>query len=262
MMGSSPKGSNLYIATTCNSGWQSNGSKPPIFHKDCGDPKKSLCDLAATTAGGGGPAYACLWQVCKLKGGGNAIWDKNTKKCGCDNPGSNLGGFKDGIATAGLNSVPTTPAQNPSQVSGSSETRNDAVNREALTKAGITINKQENGPDGSTSLNGLTEQSTNKLISIRGASGDSGMTITGGSEAGHSTHTDASGNSTQTVDLRYTAGSNLNKYIETGIKSGSSYYFSQSDGSWVRFYNEPGSTNSFGTQPRHWHVELDTKRRP
>jgi len=250
----------------CNAGYIQAG-KVPVFIPDCG-PQGAACNIALSVARGG-DNLSCLVTACRGK---NAIWDPLTKRCGCDDgKGMPAGGGnqQDGGLSENDVSDATSVLQDGAQDEHGDEGdgngdggRSDAVNREALTKAGITINKQENGPDGSTSLNGLTEQSTNKLISIRNASGDTGMTITGGSEAGHSTHTDSSGNSTQTVDLRYTAGSNLNKYIETGTRSGSSYYFSQSDGSWIRFYNEPGSTNSFGTQPRHWHVELDTKRRP
>ncbi|PIR45100.1 MAG: hypothetical protein COV10_01070 [Candidatus Vogelbacteria bacterium CG10_big_fil_rev_8_21_14_0_10_51_16] len=89
-MSSAGRSSQYNKVETCNSGYRWNEDRDrPIPVKDCGKRAtgaggmtENRCEESATFAAGKSPLYACLWLACKA--GNNAIWDKETNTCGCD----------------------------------------------------------------------------------------------------------------------------------------------------------------------------------
>ncbi|MDP3989439.1 MAG: hypothetical protein Q8P93_04355 [bacterium] len=91
-----PKGKNLYDnVLTCNAGVRCLPADPKAKDPFCGVAKRHLdvpdcgiegriCNRLATIKKYS-KQYACLWLACSK--GKNAIWDKDTKKCGCDDIG-------------------------------------------------------------------------------------------------------------------------------------------------------------------------------
>lgn len=90
--GGSPGPKGIYPAVkTCNSGFQWIDKKKGTFRAvaDCGKTVASAQVKCDATYAIGGPLYACLWQACAK--GRNAIWDMDTKLCGCDDGGTGAG---------------------------------------------------------------------------------------------------------------------------------------------------------------------------
>jgi len=165
-----PGGSSQYDnVETCNSGFRCI----PTDKDRCGQQQfVKACGKRPTTSGGndltangceeeamrrqgkstsGGGAYACLWLACKS--GNNAIWDNETKRCGCDDGKGGLGntsnssnalspgeGEGGGPEDAGRG---TEPTQDPGRIGGSSnQDKLDDFNEQqkiANTKARVVL---------------------------------------------------------------------------------------------------------------------------
>ncbi|GEM_PF-4940088 len=273
-----PGGSNQYNAVlTCNSGymWSKTKKPVPIFVKDCGRrlkpgaPTERGCIEAATTQAGqkveGPGAYACLWLACKK--GNNAIYDPQSKICGCDDGAG--GGFGSGLA-GGAGSYDPSALLGGSYGTGGGDggggtgsgTRvasgighTDAENRAKLEAAGIKINNL--APK--TNLGGLSDVTVDNLIKIKNDCGGCEIMITGGTEDGHATHEAGR----DIVDIRFRNGSAFNTYIASNATQvGRNYYLPRIGGGFIRFYDEPEHVTSFGLSPRHWHTVLDSDRHP
>ncbi len=117
----------LKLAETCNGGFKcyiygcgdDEICYSSYFVVDCG-PNNIFCDSAAHIAGGGycppkesnpqdGPLAGCLNYKCKTK---NAIWDMDSKKCGCDDGSmSSVSGATPSGPGTTKPTQPTTPKQ-------------------------------------------------------------------------------------------------------------------------------------------------------
>ena len=96
-------GSNQYDGvTTCNGGMKKVGDAVQTL-PDCGPNNSKGCDAELTPKN-----YSCLWRACDK--GKNAIWDPWTKRCGCDDGGSNILNTPDTVCPPGTHpEVVTSP---------------------------------------------------------------------------------------------------------------------------------------------------------
>ncbi|HBM46048.1 MAG: hypothetical protein UT05_C0020G0004 [Parcubacteria group bacterium GW2011_GWF2_38_76] len=79
-----PSGPRVYYLTpTCNAGYKWEGDSL-VYYPDCGYKNSVGCSEWLSRISG---VAGCLWAVCK---GNNAIWDPQTKKCGCDDASPNI----------------------------------------------------------------------------------------------------------------------------------------------------------------------------
>ncbi|MBI5138347.1 MAG: hypothetical protein HZA95_00940 [Candidatus Vogelbacteria bacterium] len=173
-MSNNAGGSNQYDRVeTCNSGYmciQTDEDRcgEQRYVNDCGkrqtteggnDQTENLCEEEAVRRQGlrtsGNGAYACLWLACKA--GNNAIWDPETKRCGCDD---GKGGFSEtGLAQTGPGegevgrpddtSRGTEPTADPGRIGGSDNQKKlDDFNEEQKrlgTKARVVPKTDANG---------------------------------------------------------------------------------------------------------------------
>ena len=223
-----PQGKNIYITQTCNAGYRSNGKHPPIYFVDCGKENAQGCEEGVTPAN-----YACLWQACKA--GKSAIWDKDSKKCGCDDPGSNVGGTTDNPPSSGDEGGADNRAGNtPPDSTASGDQK---ANKERLKRAGVDLKDgAQVGGLRENSIKGVEKFSTEYENAHPGAD----VTITSGTEGAHTeriTRTHAGGYKT---DLRYSA--QLRDYIIDTMSHdhGNVYYDSRGN----RFYIEYAGSNT------------------
>lgn len=244
-MGGAPQGKNLYEnVNTCNGGVKMYGKVPRLID-DCGPNNEQGCDEGRTPAN-----YACLWQACKK--GKNAIWDKESKKCGCDDPGSNVGGgteFASGGTFSGGGAADQAQGGGGggSGTSGKPDTSagNDAEVRKRLADANIKIKEGK-------SVDGLGQRAVDGLVNTKKACPDCDIFVTGGTESGHLTH----GAGMSNVDVRYRDGSALNNYI-LGSNVGTRTGYDGAGNPGTVYVMPDGSgwfQEALDTPNVHWHV--------
>ncbi|MFA6006485.1 MAG: hypothetical protein WC764_02010 [Candidatus Paceibacterota bacterium] len=129
--------------TTCNAGFKMAGDPPiPTPVPNCGRDGK-LCDLELTLAQPGGKLLSCLFAACPPKR--NAIWDPQTKRCGCDDGGSGIG-----VASGGGS------GDNGTEAPSTSATGDQQGNTDKLAARGVTL---QNG----VQVGGLTDNTMNGI---------------------------------------------------------------------------------------------------
>lgn len=164
-------------------------------------------------------------------------------------------GTQTGVGTGGGNPVNPIPVTPVSRVTGS---QSETTIRNALsgTRPAISINKnpctdaqmRETNPS-CTNLQGLPQEMVNVLLGLRSACPACGITVTGGTEPGHSTH----GIGRPAFDLNLSEGDALYNYITTNAtsRSGPSGRF---NATYILLGSQFNDERAVGSQPRHWHV--------
>lgn len=227
---------------TCNAGYIMSGDPPaPIYIPNCGK-EGAKCEREVSLSAGG-PLLSCLFTACKP--GRNAIWDPQTKRCGCDDGG---GGFST-LADSG----DQIEGDTGDSTEGTRGSASDAENRKKLADMGITVNH----PEPQTSVAGLQDKTLTDLQALRSDCPDCGLEVVGATEAGHGSSGHANGSM---VDLK--PNGKLDNFIKNGNwptrpgNLGTVYTVTLSNGSRVDFMDENVQGSSGISWSRHWHTNF------